>query len=70
MADLERKNELDLVQMRGEIKLLAQKVDVIKNNDLHHLQKSVDQINRILWAVGFLVLGQLAVGIRSILMGA
>jgi hypothetical protein len=69
MADLERKNELDIVQIRGELKLLTQKIDVIKNNDLRHIQKSVDQIHRILWAVGFLVLGQLAVGIRTLLMG-
>tara|TARA_Y100000310_G_scaffold324482_1_gene386372 strand:- start:882 stop:1094 length:213 start_codon:yes stop_codon:yes gene_type:complete len=70
MADLERKNELDIVQIRGELKLLTQKIDVIKNNDLRHIQRSVDQIHRILWGVGFLVLGQLAVGIRTLLMGA
>ena len=69
MADLDRKNELDIVQIRGELKLITSKIDVLKKNDLHHIQKSVDQINRILCAVGILVLGQLVVGVRIIVMG-
>ena len=69
MVDLDRKNELDIVQIRGELKLLSQKMDVIKTKDLHHIQKSVDQINRILCAVGILVFGQLIVGVRILLMG-
>ena len=69
MADLDRKNELDIVQIRGDLKLIAQKVDALKNNDLHHIQKSIDGINKILWAVGFLILGQLAVGVRSLFFG-
>ena len=51
MNDVERKNEIDIVEIKGEIKLLAQKIEVIKTNDLHHIQKSVDAINKILWAV-------------------
>ena len=66
MADLDRKNELDIVQIRGDLKLISQKVDALKNNDLHHIQKSIDSINKVLWAVGFLILGQLAVGVRSL----
>lgn len=66
MADLDRKNELDIVQIRGDLKLISQKVDALKNNDLHHIQKSIDGINKVLWAVGFLILGQLAVGVRSL----
>jgi len=69
VVDLDRKNELDIVQIRGDLKLIAQKVDALKNNDLHHIQKSIDGINKILWAVGFLILGQLAVGVRSLFFG-
>jgi hypothetical protein len=64
MVDLERKNELDLVEIRGDIKLLSEKIDVIKTNDLVHLQKSIDFITKLLWGVGFLILGQLVVGMR------
>jgi hypothetical protein len=64
MADIERRNELELVEIRGELRLLSEKIDVLKNNDIHHIQKSIDTFNKVLWAVGFLILAQLAVGIR------
>ena len=67
--DLSRKNELDILELRGEIKLLGQKMDTIKINDLHHLQKSIDGIQRVLWAVGLLVLGHLGVAIKAALWG-
>jgi len=69
MADLDRQNELDIVQIRGDLNLIAQKVEAIKNNDLHHIQKSIDNITRILWGVGFLILGQIVVAIKSLLVG-
>ena len=69
MATLDRQNELAIVQIRGDLKLIAQKVDDLKNNDLTHIQKSIDNINKILWGVGFLILSQLAVGIRSLFLG-
>ena len=64
MADIERRNELELVEIRGELRLLSEKIDVLKNNDIHHIQKSIDTFSKVLWAVGFLILAQLAVGIR------
>jgi len=69
MNDIERKNEIDIVQIRGELKLLAEKIDVIKTNDLYHIQKSVDNVNKILWAVGLLILAQLAIGIKMAIFG-
>ena len=69
MNDVERKNEIDIVEIKGEIKLLAQKIEVIKTNDLHHIQKSVDCINKILWAVSLLILAQLAMVIKSAVFG-
>tara|TARA_Y100001951_G_C11277779_1_gene263131 strand:- start:1320 stop:1529 length:210 start_codon:yes stop_codon:yes gene_type:complete len=69
MGDIERKNEIDIVEIRGEIRLLAEKIEVIKTNDLRHIQKSVDGINKILWAVSFLILAQLAMGIKTAIFG-
>ena len=69
MADLGRKNELEIVQIRGDLRLLAEKIEAIKNNDLRHIQKSIDNITRILWGVGFLILGQILVGVKSLLIG-
>ena len=69
MSNIERKNEIDIVKIRGELKLLSEKIEVIKKNDLHHIQKSIDSVNKILWAVGLLILAQLAMGIKSALFG-
>ena len=69
MSDIDRKNEIDIVKIRGELKLLSEKIEVIKTNDLHHIQKSIDSVNKILWAVGLLILAQLAMGIKSALFG-
>ena len=43
-----RKNELELVTIRGEIKLLAQKVESLKTNDFRHLQISINNIYKII----------------------
>ena len=48
---------------------MAEKIDVIKKNDLYHIQKSVDGVNKILWAVGLLILAQLAIGIKMAIFG-
>lgn len=68
MNDVERKMKLTSLKLK-EIKLLAQKIEVIKTNDLHHIQKSVDGINKILWAVSLLILAQLAMVIKSAVFG-
>jgi len=62
--DLQRKDELDLIKVQGEIKLLSERIDVIKNNDLRHVQKSLDFVIKLMWGIGFLILSQLAVAIR------
>jgi len=67
--DLGRKNELEILEIRGDIKLLDQKLDTIKNNDLYHIQKSVDGVQKFMWAVGLMVLGHLGVAVKSALWG-
>ena len=69
MDELSRKNELELVAIKGELKLLSQKMDVIKTNDIYHLQKSLDTMSKRLWAIGFLILGQIVVGLRMMVWG-
>ena len=66
---LEHKNQIEIVKIQGELRLLNGKLDTIKNNDLSHIQKSVDTINKILWAVGLVVLGQLGIAVKVALWG-
>ena len=69
MEDLDRKNELQIIEIRGELKLLSQKLDTIKSNDIAHLQKSLEGIQKVLWTVGVLVLGHLGVAVKTALWG-
>ena len=69
MEDLDRKNELQIIEIRGDLKLLGQKLDTIKSNDIAHLQKSIDGIQKVLWTVGLLVLGHLGVAVKTALWG-
>ena len=62
-------SKLDVVELRGEIKLLRQEIDTVKNNHIWHLQKSIDSINKVLWTVGFMVLAQFVWVIKTALMG-
>jgi len=62
-------SKLDVVELRGEIKLLRQEIDTVKNNHIWHLQKSIDGINKVLWTVGFMVLAQFVWVIKTVLMG-
>jgi hypothetical protein len=67
--DLDRKNELAIIELHGEIRLLGQKLDTIKDNDIAHLQKSIDGVQKVMWTVGVLVLGHLGVAIKTALWG-
>ena len=67
--DYSHKNQLDIQEIRGELKLLDQKLDTIKSNDLYHIQKAIDGIQKIIWAVGLLVLGHLGGSIKTALWG-
>tara|TARA_R110000787_G_scaffold102715_1_gene208837 strand:- start:97 stop:306 length:210 start_codon:yes stop_codon:yes gene_type:complete len=69
MNEINIKEKLDIVELRGEIKLLRQEVDTVKNNHIFHLQKSIDSINKVLWTVGFMVLAQFVWVIKTALMG-
>tara|TARA_R110000737_G_scaffold269242_1_gene276573 strand:- start:86 stop:298 length:213 start_codon:yes stop_codon:yes gene_type:complete len=69
VKDLGRKNELEILEIRGDLKLLDQKLDTIKTNDLYHIQKSLDGFQKVMWAVGLMVLGHLGVAIKTALWG-
>jgi hypothetical protein len=68
-GDLDRKNELAITELRGDIRLLGQKLDTIKSNDIAHLQKSIDGVQKVMWTVGVLVLGHLGIAIKAALWG-
>jgi len=67
MKDINELN-LEVERIRGDIKLIQQSVDTIKDNHLVHLEKKVTGINRVLWTVGILIFTQLVITIKTLLM--
>ena len=46
------------IEIDGRIKLLHQKIHTIETNHLKHMQRDIDRLNYILWAIGFMVATQ------------
>ena len=67
MKDINELN-LEVERVRGDINLIKQSVDTIKDNHLVHLEKKVTGINRVLWTVGILIFTQLVITIKTLLM--
>ena len=67
MKDINELN-LEVERIRGDINLIKQSVDTIKDNHLVHLEKKVAGINRVLWTVGILIFTQLVITIKTLLM--
>ena len=67
MKDINELN-LEVERIRGDIKLIQQFVDTIKDNHLVHLEKKVSGINRVLWTVGILIFTQLVLTIKTLLI--
>jgi hypothetical protein len=69
MSDIELENKLEITEMKGDLKLLNQKIHTIETNHLVHLQKDIDKINKVLWTVGVMVFAQFIWLVKTIVMG-
>lgn len=67
MKDIQELN-LEIERIHADIKLLNQSLDHIKSNHLAHIERDVDRINKVLWAIGFGVFTQFIIVIRDFLV--
>ena len=67
MRDINELN-LEVERVRGDINLIKQSVDTIKDNHLVHLEKKVAGINRVLWTVGILIFTQLVITLKGLII--
>jgi hypothetical protein len=65
--DNEKNLQVEVERIKGDIKLIQYSIKTIETNHLAHIQKSIQNINRILWTVGFMIFGQLIIVIRDLL---
>ena len=59
---------LEMEKIKGEIKLINQTINVIKDNHLVNLDQKVNTLNKVMWTVGFLVFGQLIIIIKNLMV--
>ena len=52
---------------REQLLDIYNKIDLIQNNHLKHLEKDISKLNYILWAIGFMVLTQFVSWVLSML---
>jgi len=67
MKDINELN-LEVERVRGDINLIKQSVDTIKDNHLVHLEKKINGINRVLWTVGILIFTQLVITLKGLII--
>ena len=61
--------KIEITEVKGDIKLVNQELDSIKNNHLTHIQKSIATINKIFWTVGIMIFAELVLLLRQLLLG-
>ena len=64
-----QENKEAIIRLEGELKLVHQKIDTIENNHLQHMLKDIDRISKVLYTIGFMILGQLLYTITRALIG-
>ena len=67
MDNLPQRKRKKIIKVEGELKLIHHKIDVIKDNHLHHLNLRINNIYKILWFVAALSLTSLANLVISLL---
>ena len=64
-----RNADIKIAEIVQQLKLLDFKIQVIKNNDLKHLQQRIDSIYKLLFLLGAGIISQLLIAIRAVLTG-
>jgi len=59
---------LEIEKIKGDIKLINQSLETIKNNHLWHLEAKVNTLNKVMWTVGIMVFGQLLLVAREFIV--
>jgi len=58
MSDIS-KYDLEIQELKGEVKLLSERIATIKDNHLKHIEEKINSITKVMYTIGFMVFGQL-----------
>ena len=67
MPTQSQKNSQDIIKLQGELKLVHEKIDTIKNNHLVHIDEKINNIYKVLWLVAALSITSLVNLVLSLL---
>jgi hypothetical protein len=56
---MEQSNKEMIIEIKGELKLLNQKIDTLKDNHLFHVEKDMRQLKSFVWFIGTTVFLQM-----------
>jgi len=62
------KYDLEIQELKGEVKLLSERISTIKDNHLKHIEEKINSITKVMYTIGFMVFGQLLWVITRTLM--
>ena len=62
------KYDLEITELKSEIKILSERISIIKDNHLKHIEDKINGITKVMYTIGFMVLGQLLFVITRALM--
>ena len=65
---IEQDNKESIIRIEGDLKLLNQKIDKIKDNHLNHMAKDIDKLSKFIWIIGSTVFVQMCYLIVRTLM--
>jgi len=60
---------IEVTEVKGDIKLINQDIESIKSNHLAHIQKSISNINKVVWTVGVMIFAELVLLLRHFILG-
>tara|TARA_R100000697_G_scaffold112730_1_gene130518 strand:+ start:269 stop:466 length:198 start_codon:yes stop_codon:yes gene_type:complete len=64
---MEKNIDVEVTRIDGELKLIDQKLDTIKNNHLAHLKQDIDKITKLVWTIGIMVFSNLLFILRDLI---
>ena len=56
---MDQNNKEAIIRIEGDIKLIHQKIDTLKDNHLYHVEKDIRQLKTFIWFIGTTVFLQM-----------
>ena len=66
--DQSQQNSIDIARLEGKVDVIAERLTLMKDNHLFHIEKDMRQLRTLVWVIGTTVFSQmLFIIIRSLI---